>query len=359
MVYCYPFQEQRSKILHELDLDRDQLPVERALGLPWCVETDTFKFKMALKEQPHTRRGILSVVSSVYDPLGFLAPLTLPAKLILQGLCRRSSGWDDQIPSALQQQWIKWLRDLEKVTAFKVARCLKPWDFGQPTHGQLHHFSDASERRYGTVTYLRMQNNSNSIHVSFILGKARVAPLKQVTIPRLELNAAALAVQVDTMLRVELQLPLEKSCFWTDSTSVLKYIKNEDRRFQTFMAIQRATDVSQWRYVHTTQNPADQASRGLTVDHLLTNWRWIEGPEFLWEAEEAWPVSNLDSDIAADDPEVKKELTANAVIVEDIPSATHQLISYFSDWRKLKRSVAWILKIRKALQEMSQKRKLS
>lgn len=116
-----------------------------------------------------------------------------------------------------------------------------------------------------------MQNNSNSIHVSFILGKARVAPLKQVTIPRLELNAAALAVQVDTMLRVELQLPLEKSCFWTDSTSVLKYIKNEDRRFQTFMAIQRATDVSQWRYVHTTQNPADQASRGLTVDHLLTN----------------------------------------------------------------------------------------
>ncbi len=187
-------EEQRYKILHELDLDRDQLPVERALGLHWCVETDVFKSKMALKEQPHIRCGILSVVSSIYDPLEFLAPLTLPAKFILQDLCRKSHGWDDQIPTALQQQWTKWLQDQEKVMAFKVERCLKPPDFGKPTHGQLHHFSDTSESGYGTVPYLRMQNNSSNIHVSFMLGKARVAPLKQVTIPRLELTAAVLAV---------------------------------------------------------------------------------------------------------------------------------------------------------------------
>lgn len=89
------------------------------------------------------------------------------------------------------------------MTAFKIDRCLKPPDFGQPTHGQLHHFSDASENGYGTVTYLRMQNNSHSIHVSFMLGKARVVPLKHVTIPRLELTAACLAVRVDTMLKAE------------------------------------------------------------------------------------------------------------------------------------------------------------
>lgn len=259
-------EEHRSKNLCELDLDRDQLPVERALGLQWCVETDTFKFKMALKEQPHTRRGILSVVSSVYDPLGFLAPLTLPAKLILQDLGRRSYAWDDQIPLTLQQQWIRWLRDLERVTAFKVDRCLKPTDFGESIRAQLHHFADASENGYGTVTYLMLQDN-NRTHVSFIQGKARVAPIKQVTIPRLELTAAVLAVRVDTMLGVELQLQVEKSCFWTDSTSVLKYIRNEDRRFQTFVAnristIRGTTEVSQWRYVNTTQNPADIASRG-------------------------------------------------------------------------------------------------
>ncbi|KAK0135606.1 Proteoglycan 4 [Merluccius polli] len=219
-------EEDRSKNLHELDLDRDQLPVERALGLHWCVETDTFKFKLALKEQPHTRRGILSTVSSIYDPLGFLAPLTLPAKLMLQDMCRRNYGWDDEIHPALKQQWAKWLRDLEGVKAFEVERCLKPVDFGETICGQLHHFSDASESGYGTVTYLKIWDNSNKCH---------------------------------------------------------------------------------------------------------------------------------DLDIVADDPEVKKELVTNAVVVI-APSATHQLITYFSDWKKLKRSVAWILKLKTTLLEMSRKR---
>ncbi len=353
-------EEDRSKNLFELDLDRDQLPVERALGLHWCVETDTFKFKLALKEQPHTRRGILSMVSSIYDPLGFLSPLTLPAKLLLQDLCKRNYGWDDQIHPVLQQQWTKWFRDLEKVMSFQVERCLRPANFGDSVCGQLHHFCDASESGYGTVTYLRIWNNSNRCHVSFMLGKARVAPLKQVTIPRLELTAAVLAVRVDTMLRAEIQLQLEKSCFWTDSTSVLKYIKNEDKRFLTFVAnrisaIRKTSSVSQWRYIHTTQNPADKASRGVKVDDLLTNRRWLEGPEFLWKPEDEWPFNSLEYDIPADDPEVKRELATNAVIVAT-PNATHQLISYFSDWKRLKRSVAWILKLRKTLLEMSQRR---
>lgn len=110
--------------------------------------------------------------------------------------------------------------------SFKVSRCFKPKDFGHTASAQLHHFSDASEDAYGTVTYVRLQNNKNKVHVAFMLGKASVSPLKQVTIPRLELTAAALAVKVDKKLQSELQLPLEKSQFWTDSTSVLKYIKN-------------------------------------------------------------------------------------------------------------------------------------
>lgn len=291
-------EEHRSQILHKLDLDRDQLPVERALGLHWCVQTDVFKFKMALKEQPHTRRGILSVVSSVYDPLGFLAPQTLPAEFILQDACRRSHGWDDQIPTVLQQQWIKWLQDLEKVMAFKVERCLKPPDFGKPTHGQLHHFSDASESGYGTVTYLRMQNNSNNIHVSFTLGKARVAPLKQVTIPRLELTAAVLAVRVDAMLRAELQLPLENSCFWTGSTSEMRtgdfkplwrteYLPSEEQPMYT--------SGGMFIPLRALQTKPQEDLQWII---LLTDRRWINGPEFLWKKEK-WPESSLDSNIAA------------------------------------------------------------
>ena len=149
--------------------------------------------------------------------------------------------WDDPIPPAVQTKWNKWLTDLVKVADFQAKRCVKPEGFGRIICAQLHHFSDASETDYSTATYLRMQNSKKMVHVAFLFGKARVAPLKPVTIPRLELTAAVVAVRVDKMLQTELQLPLEKACFWTDSTSVLKYIRNEDRRFQTFVANRIAT----------------------------------------------------------------------------------------------------------------------
>jgi len=219
----------------ELDLDTDQLPMEQALGLQWNIETDTFKFRTSLREQPQTRRGILSVVSSLYDPLGFLSPFSMPAKLLLQELCKRNLGWDEAIPHSFSEQWSKWLEDLQRMSEFRVDRCIKPRDFGDPVTAQLHHFSNASQVGYGTVSYVRLEKDCK-VHVSFLLGKARVAPLKQTTIPRLELTAAVLAVRVDDMLRKELQLKLEKSVFWTDSITVLKYIASETRRFHTFVA---------------------------------------------------------------------------------------------------------------------------
>lgn len=98
-------EEYRAHGIKFMYLDKDQLPMERALGLWWCVESDTFKFKMTIKDHPCTRRGVLSTVSSVYDPLGFLAPFTLTAKVLLQELCRTRCGWDDPLPSNPQRQW--------------------------------------------------------------------------------------------------------------------------------------------------------------------------------------------------------------------------------------------------------------
>ncbi|KAK0154145.1 hypothetical protein N1851_003769 [Merluccius polli] len=141
------------------------------------------------------------------------------AKMLLQELCRKNLGWDEAIPHVLSKQWADWLEDLQKVAEFKIDRCIKPKDFSNPVTAQLHHFSDASEVGYGTVSYLRLEKNSK-VHVAFMMGKARVVPLKQTTIPRLELTAAVLAVRVDSMLQKELQLKLEKSVFWTDSTTV-------------------------------------------------------------------------------------------------------------------------------------------
>ncbi len=213
-------EDQWAKDVKELNLDRDNLPVERALGLLWCVESDSFKFKMEVKQQSLTRRGMLSTTSSVYDPLGFLSPVTLPAKRMQQELCRRSCGWDDAIPPDILKQWERWLEKIKLLASFKVERCMKPKDFGDLKHSQLHHFADASKDGYGTVTYIRLKDCRDNVHVAFLLGKARVTPLKSVTIPRLELTAAVLAARVDVMLKAELQMLLDESMFWTDSMSV-------------------------------------------------------------------------------------------------------------------------------------------
>ena len=353
--------EHRAKEIKELDLDKDNLPVERALGLHWCVETDVFKFTITARERPHTRRGILSVVGSIYDPLGFLTPFALPAKMIMQELCRRKLGWDEAIPGVFSQQWTDWLADLKQMAEFKVDRCIKPKNFGQITHSQLHHFSDASESGYGTVSYLRLENGNGEVHVSFMMGKSRVAPLKQMTIPRMELAAAVLAVRVDKMLRKELQLPLDKSMFWTDSTTVLKYISNENKRFQTFVAnrislIRDATDVTQWKYVGTKENPADAASRGLTADRFLSCKKWIRGPDFLYKENDKWPNLPFESTVSAIDPEVKPDITVN-VIVKDELNPTNYLIHYFSSWMRLKTAVAWLLKVKNTLSQLTKRRK--
>lgn len=247
------------------------------------------------------------------------------------------------------------------MSRFKVERCIKPKNFQTQMKAELHHFSDASQTVYGTVSYLRLES-ADSVHVSFITGKARVAPLKQVTIPRLELAAAVLAVQVDTMLLKELQLPLQRSVFWTNSTTVLlKYIFNETKRFHTNVAnrvtaIRETTDTDQWRYASTKCNPADEASRGLTAQEFERG-KYLKGPDFLHLPPSKWPKLDLDSSsISADDPEVKREIKVNAVTTHN-DSPTNHLIHYFSSWRKLKTSVAWWLELKEKRLLLSQKRK--
>lgn len=350
----------RATEMKELDLDTDQLPMERALGLQWSVESDKFMFRTLVQEWPQTRRGILSVVSSLYDPLGFLAPFTMPTKLMLQEICRRNLKWDDQISPSFSRQWSGWLSDLQKMSGSRVDCCIKPQNFGTSVTAQIH-FSDASEAGYGTVSYLRLEDGDN-VHVSFLVGKARVAPLKQITFPCLELTAAVLAVRVDAMLQKELQWQLVRSMFWTDNTTVLKYICNETRRFHTFVAnrvsvIRESTDVEQWKYVGSKVNPADEASRGLRAEEFLTHGKWIKGPEFLYLSETEWPVSDIEPTvISADDPEVKRESAVYA-IVKHSEDPTHCLINYFSSWRKPKTSVAWFLELKRVLLLLSQKRK--
>ncbi len=362
----------RAKEVKSLDLDSDQLPVERALGVEWNVEEDTLGFTVNEVNKKATRRNILSVMSSVYDPLGFTAPFILTAKILLQKLCKERLAWDDEIPMQYRQDWEKWLKELPLLKELKVNRCYKPDGFTSATKTEIHHFADASEQAYGVVSYIRYLNTpEEKAHCSFLAAKARVAPVKAVTIPRLELTAATTAVRVNTMVMKELEVPVDEVHFWTDSQAVLRYIHNEKTRFKTFVAnrlqvIHEGSHPSQWHYIETDRNPADDASRGLTMDSLLQSSRWFDGPEFLWQVQSNWPAwpPKQDPEVLKEDPEVKS-VSVNTAIINKSKSATNkpkteqvkdtvsQIIHHYSNWLALKRAVAWWIRLKKMLQQRS------
>ena len=335
----------RAEDVKNLDLDRETLPMERALGVQWCIESDTFKFVIALKDRPCTRRGILSTVSSIFDPLGFVAPVLLEGKAILQELCRQNIGWDDPVPVEIQKRWLKWKSDIEGLKNVEISRCYKPENFGNVARAELHHFSDASFKGYGQCSYLRLINEDNKIHCSFVIGKARVTPLKSVTVPRLELTAAVVSVRVSEQLRRELDLNITSEVFWTDSRVVLGYIANDVKRFHVFVAnrvqeIQEKSSVKQWRYVDTKSNPADDASRGVRPKEFSES-KWITGPDFLWKDEAEWENFSTEAVVSPseEDPEVKKAVSL-ATGASQSWSALEERLKYFSDWQRARKAVA-------------------
>ena len=149
---------------------------------------------------------------------------------------------------------------------FVVERCIKPKNFGDAKKTELHHFSDASEVGYGAVMYIHQINQEGKIHCSFGISKSRLAPMKPITMPRLELSAATVAVNLDKMMRRELDIQINHSMFWTNSTAVLKYIKNENKHFQVFVANRLAvthdgTQQIQWSYIESSSDPGDDTPR--------------------------------------------------------------------------------------------------
>ena len=340
--------EYQSKNIKELDLCRDTLPSERALGMLWDINSDVLRIDVNLRSRPSTRRGILSMIGSMYDPLGIVSPSILQGKIILQELCRQKIGWDEVIPELQRKQWESWKETLPDLSLIEVDRCLKPKDFGKEISCQLHHFSDASEKGYGCVSYLRCEDKDSKVHCSFVFGKARVAPLKPVTIPRLELMAATTAVRVNSMILNALEFKIDSITFWTDSTTVLKYIKNDKARYHTFVAnrvsvIRDGSESEQWRYVESKCNRADYGSRGDQLE------QWLKGPEFLYKDERFWPTEPLLGNPSTEVLEVKTHLTLG--MLNNIDDPTHRLITYFSEWHKLKKAVAWLLQFKSFLKD--------
>ncbi len=167
----------------------ERLPTESALGLKWDTEDDSFVWDVAKKlpqfltTDPVTPRALVSAIYSLFDPLGFIAPYLMKAKLLLQMLSRKGVGWDDPLGEDERAQWRRWLEDLAKLCKIRVNRCLKPSMFREIVEIQLHLFSDASRSGYSAVAFLRLTDSDNQVCSAFVMGKARLAPIREISIP--------------------------------------------------------------------------------------------------------------------------------------------------------------------------------
>ena len=337
--------EDRGKNVKRLDLDKDRLSAESALGLKWSVEKDAFCFQFKDKQRPLTRRGVLSTVSSVFDPLGVVSPVTLLGRVLLQKMCALSCAWDDALPETLAAEWQEWLDKARELDLVQLDRCIVGPP-GEVRTTQLHVFADASETAYSAVAYLRREvctpEGQTVRFVSFLIGKSLVNPVKFVSVPRLELAAAVLAGRVRKVLERELDTSFDSVHMWTDSMVVLSCIRNRTTRFKTYVAnrlayIHDGTEVAEWSHVPTDANPADVGSRGSSPAGLDP---WLGGPEFLHEDADCWPVEPaVQSAVPA--CEVRSVPVAMTAIETDHESPWDLLIHHFSSYFRLKRAVAW------------------
>ncbi|CAG7821695.1 unnamed protein product, partial [Allacma fusca] len=214
--------------------DDTVLPVERVLGLNWDAEDDKFVFctnfpkvkeHVIICSRPPTRREIASLVMSIYDPLGLVAQFTIKGRILLQEAWLLKSGWDDAIPEDMFRKWKWWVEQLKSIVNVRVPRCYST-NLGEAKNTELHIFVDASSQAFACVAYIRVEY-STGVDMGLVLARARVAPLKPLTIPKLELQAAVMGSRLAMTIQKEIQVPLSSRVYWSDSQTVLSWIRSE------------------------------------------------------------------------------------------------------------------------------------
>ncbi|XP_037302652.1 uncharacterized protein LOC119193060 [Manduca sexta] len=264
---------------------------ERVLGLIWRPQEDRLAFNLDLARIPSnllrreapTKREALKIVMSLFDPLGLVSPITVRAKQLLQEVWRRGTDWDDPIDDELSADWVNWLTHLKQLSGVTVPRCYPGYSRARKL--QLHVFTDASESAYATALYWRAEDDDGRVTVTLLAAKAKVAPLKLTSIPRLELQAAVLGARMAASVTQEHSRQPESTTYWTDSKTTLCWIRTGARSYKPYVAhriaaIEEHTQANQWRWVPTRYNVADDATRDVP-DNFTREHRWFNGPEFL------------------------------------------------------------------------------
>jgi len=329
----------------------------RTLGVVWDRINDKFGFdvKMAPGETV-TKRKILKCVASIYDPIGAASPVIVVGRKLFQECCRTELDWDECLTGKLFESWCKWVNEISDLSSYRIDRPLSV--NGNYDCLELHVFADGSETAYGSVAYLRFIHR-NFVNVSFLASKSRLTPLSNSTlktVPRIELCSAKLAIELSCKLSGSLDFQINSIYYWSDSITVLRYIKNESLRFQRFVSnkvdfIRNFSEPQQWFYVPSKQNPADLVSRGCSVNNLISSKLWNHGPDFISCYPNNFPSQVYDRSVSETDVEVRRDMVVCTTLESSTP--IDLLMSSVSNWKLLKIRIAWMLKFKSVLRNKS------
>lgn len=290
----------------------------KVLGVHWDVSSDVFVFSFTgflskAKALPMTtKRGILKLSASMYDPLGFISPVTSKIKAIFQLLCKDKQDWDEEVPANIMIVWQELLAALETIGKVEFPRFVILSVNEVIETVELHGFSDSSKEIYCGVIYLRVVS-SNGVKVSFLCAKTKVAPLKALTIPRLELLGCVLLSNLirDVKGALVSRVIINRVYCWTDSKVALCWIKGKEKMWKPWVenrvvGVRKEVPRECWNHVSGSVNPADVPTRVATeLDHVFSGV-WKNGPSFLCLRELGNLVLDVDVDLSGASVEMKK-----------------------------------------------------
>lgn len=327
-----------------VDLFNDPVKTVKTLGIQWNSQLDSLSYTIKSEfetQEKITKRTVLSKIAQLFDPIGLLGPVIVKAKLIMQNLWKEKIDWDESLPLNIHSAWIDYKDQLPLLSQVSFQRRFL---ITEPVNIQLHGFCDASEVAYGACLYIRSTDKNDKCFTRLICSKSKVAPLNsKITIPKLELCAALLLAKLyKTILRV-LPIKFDNVYLWSDSTITLNWISTQPHILKTFVAnrvsqIRLITNESEWRHVPTKDNPADYVSRGQSAADFLANDIWKNGPNWLTENEETWPIFSVPNVPLL---EVRKTTVLKIVLTDKA------LFSRFSSFTRLIRVIAYCLRFAK------------
>ena len=277
---------------------------------------------------------------SIFDPIGLLSFFTVQMKILLQKVWRMQIGWDEQISEELSEEWMRWLSMLKNVESTEIPRCYFANVHIPDREIQLHIFVDASENAYAAVGFFRVESSAG-VETALVAAKTKVGPLGIVSIPRMELLAALLGARLATSIRENHDLVVNSTYYWSDSKTVLSWVKSDPRRYKQFVMyriaeIQETTEISNWKYIPSKQNVADLGTKWVKPNFDKSS-PWFSGPTFLKKPPNEWPDVSSNKEPCIDE---------HLQIVAVHHHQKEPLIDFyrFSKYERLLRSIAFVKK---------------